>query len=128
MRAAGLSPKLLQTRASKQRAAPQAEFNWDEAPSLDAAAQPPSRSSTLASNPQPTANEPYWRRQYIFAAATMPAGEVGKSVGADLRRLVPKAVWLNGQMLHRAQSLVTHRWVPVTEDTWAAQLQVSLQC
>lgn len=54
----------------------------------------------------------------------MCVGDVGKSVGADLKRMVPDAIWLNGAALHRAQHAVTHTWVPVTDNSWAAALQV----
>ena len=81
--------------------------------------------ATTASTTQPEADLS-WRRQYIFAAATMPSGEVGKSVGADLKRLMPEAVWLQGHALHRAQQLVHHQWLPVDEAHWAAALQVGV--
>ena len=136
MRKAGFSPKSLPSRA------PQPDFQWEEQPNGQPPAKttPPgkatysstsaapsashSRSEEAASTSHAPSEEPYWRRQYIFAAATMPAGEAGKSVGATLKRMVPGAVWLNGRALHRAQALVTHHWVPVTEDAWAAALQV----
>ncbi|KAK9814617.1 hypothetical protein WJX72_008764 [[Myrmecia] bisecta] len=63
-----------------------------------------------------------WKRQYIFVAATMPSG-AGKSVKADLQRLMPDAVWLNSMRLHYAQRGLTHHWVAATEDMWRETLQ-----
>ena len=57
-------------------------------------------------------------------AATMPAGE-GKSVAADLRRMMPGLQWLTGDALHEAQRHVAHTWVPVTRDNWQDALKVA---
>ena len=65
-----------------------------------------------------------WKRQYIFVAATMPAGE-GKSVAADLRCMMPGLQWLTGDALHEAQRHVANTWVPVTRDNWQDALKVA---
>lgn len=57
-------------------------------------------------------------------AATMPAGE-GKSVAADLRRMMPGLQWLTGDALHEAQRHVANTWVPVTRDDWQDALKVA---
>lgn len=64
-----------------------------------------------------------WRRQYVFAGATMPA-EGTKNVADDLRERHPGAVWLAGRTLHQPQAAIQHRWRPVTEATRLATLQV----
>ena len=64
-----------------------------------------------------------WQRQYLFVAATMPAG-AGQTVAGDLGRLFKDLVWLSGPTLHEAQRRVAHAWVAVTEDSWRRALQV----
>ena len=63
-------------------------------------------------------------RQYIFVAATMPAGE-GKSVAADLKRMMPDLQWLTGQSLHEVQPRVSQTWLPITQETRQDALKVS---
>ena len=46
-------------------------------------------------------------------------------MASDLRKYLPDAVWLSGKRLHRPQDKVLHRWLDVTEETWAATLQVT---
>mmetsp|Transcript_19346 Transcript_19346/g.48730 ORF Transcript_19346/g.48730 Transcript_19346/m.48730 type:complete len:625 (+) Transcript_19346:130-2004(+) len=56
----------------------------------------------------------FWRRQYLFVAATMPGGGKG-SAAADLRKRYPDAQWLNGNLLHMTNSLLAHEWEAVTD-------------
>jgi hypothetical protein len=65
-----------------------------------------------------------WRRQYVFVAATMPAGEAGKSVAGNLLRLMPEAKWPNGSRLHKSQRRIQHNWIRVVDTSWRSVLQV----
>lgn len=54
-------------------------------------------------------------KQYIFVAATLP--QAGKSSpGAVLKQKFPAMTWVNGNLLHRHNPTLEHRWVQVTKD------------
>lgn len=54
-------------------------------------------------------------KQYIFIAATLP--QAGKSSpGAVLKLKFPAMTWVSGNLLHRHNPTLEHRWVQVTED------------
>lgn len=70
-------------------------------------------------NPKSDSGEPveelgFWRRQYLFVAATMPSGGKG-SAAADLRKRYPDAQWLNGNLLHMTNESLTHEWASVSD-------------
>lgn len=52
---------------------------------------------------------PYWRRQYVFVAATMPAATYN-DVGTDIQKLYPDATWVATEALHTSKPNVTHAW------------------
>ena len=146
MQSAGFSPQMLTARkapppsqAAPPRRAPPPAANddWDADLAAATSSDSPQPDVSLIRGDHsytgpPSTSQPDsdldWRRQYIFAAATMPAGEAGKSVAAELRKLMPKAVWLQGRALHKGQSAVQHRWVPVAQASWASALQASCWC
>lgn len=47
----------------------------------------------------------YWKRQYMFVAATMPAA-LSADVGTNIKDMYPDAVWLSGDLLHRSKPQV----------------------
>lgn len=54
-------------------------------------------------------------KQYIFVAATLP--QAGKSSpGAVLKLKFPAMTWVHGNLLHRHNPTLEHRWVQVTKD------------
>lgn len=54
-------------------------------------------------------------KQYIFVAATLP--QAGKSSpGAVLKQKFPAMSWIHGNLLHRHNPTLEHRWVQVTKD------------
>lgn len=54
-------------------------------------------------------------KQYIFVAATLP--QAGKSSpAAVLKQKFPSMAWVNGNLLHRHNPTLEHRWVQVTKD------------
>ena len=86
------------------------------------------------------------RRQYVFAAATMPedprmtdagfgAGDGGRKrkdsrrssnsapAGATLRKEFPEAVWVGGFALHRPTPSVEHVWVDLDEDEQEGEVE-----
>jgi hypothetical protein len=63
-----------------------------------------------------------WRRQYVFAGATMPA-EGTKNVADELRERHPGATWLAGRALHQAQAALRHDWRRVDDATRLDVLQ-----
>lgn len=74
MKAAGLKPKHLSGKSSPVQPDAASENVWDDQPHSQPSMQSAmDRSSSPVSTSQPQ-SEPYWRRQYIFAAATMPTG------------------------------------------------------
>ncbi len=52
---------------------------------------------------------PYWRRQYIYAAATMPTATLS-DVGAVIDRMHPDAVWATTDLLHQSKPQLAHAW------------------
>lgn len=58
-----------------------------------------SSSSTSSSDSQAEYG-PYFKRQYLFIAATMPALTKG-DVGVELQKRFPGALWVSGDMLHQ---------------------------
>ncbi len=62
-----------------------------------------------------------FRRQYIFAAATvMSSGK--KTPGAMIKYGFPDAAWIEGRCLHRSVASVNQTWVQATLETRAAAL------
>lgn len=62
-----------------------------------------------------------FRRQYIFAAATvMSSGK--KTPGAMIKYGFPDAVWIEGRRLHRSVASVNQTWIDVTMETRAREL------
>ena len=55
---------------------------------------------------------PYWRRQYVFVAATMPS-ILTADVGSVIQKLYPDAEWITGELLHRSKPQITHEWLQV---------------
>ena len=66
------------------------------------------------------------RRQYLFAAATMPT-HGKKSVGHRIRELFPRAAWLESSLLHfpgSSAKSVKQRWVEVADLAEAGEATV----
>lgn len=61
---------------------------------------------------------PYWRRQYVFAAATMPSITFS-DVGSRITKLYPDAEWLATDALHTSTRRLAHEWVQVRARSWA---------
>ncbi|GFH29778.1 DEAD box RNA helicase CiRH22, partial [Haematococcus lacustris] len=63
--------------------------------------------------PEPPAPDaqfgPYWRRQYVFVAATMPAVTL-HDVGTQIEKLYPDAEWVATPSLHTSKTQVEHAW------------------
>lgn len=55
---------------------------------------------------------PYWRRQYIFVAATMPA-VTSSDVGGEIQHMFPEATWIATDLLHQSKPVVQHSWIEV---------------
>lgn len=64
---------------------------------------------------------PYWRRQYVFAAATMPAITYS-DVGSQIQKAHPDAVWVATELLHTSKPSVEHAWREVSDSTFADTL------
>lgn len=62
---------------------------------------------------------PYWRRQYVFVAATMPA-ITPDDVGSQIERLFPDAKWVASSALHTSKPSVQHTWLEVRAGAAAA--------
>lgn len=63
-------------------------------------------------------------KQYVFVAATLP--QSGKSSpGAVLKQKFPAMTWIHGNLLHRHNPTLEHRWVQVTEDNNLLSLLVA---
>ncbi len=58
----------------------------------------------------PSSFGPYWRRQYLFAAATMPSITFS-DVGNEIQRLFPSLEWLSSEQLHLNNPQVAHSWI-----------------
>lgn len=52
---------------------------------------------------------PYWRRQYIFSAATMPTITFS-DVGSQIQKNYPDAEWVSTELLHVSNPQVEHTW------------------
>ncbi|KAK3255792.1 hypothetical protein CYMTET_35046, partial [Cymbomonas tetramitiformis] len=61
--------------------------------------------------------DPGKRRQYVFAAATVPSSGK-KSVGETLKKLFKKAKWVQGERLHYSSLRLRHHWQKVDEVSW----------
>eukprot|EP00879_Flechtneria_rotunda_P008684 GHRR01009097.1.p1 GENE.GHRR01009097.1~~GHRR01009097.1.p1 ORF type:complete len:519 (+),score=156.17 GHRR01009097.1:211-1767(+) len=83
-------------------------------------------SSSQASSRGHSSYGPYFRRQYLLVAATMPALTKG-DVGVALQKRFKEAAWVSGDMLHQIKPHVQHQWVKVgeqgTEDALVQALQ-----
>lgn len=55
---------------------------------------------------------PYWRRQYVFVAATMPSITLS-DVGSEIERMFPDVQWLSSELLHQSKPQLQHSWVEV---------------
>lgn len=55
---------------------------------------------------------PYWKRQYVFAAATMPSITFS-DVGSRINKLYPEAQWIATDALHTSKRQVSHDWFEV---------------
>jgi hypothetical protein len=55
---------------------------------------------------------PYWKRQYLFVAATMP-NITFSDAGSEIARMFPGAEWLSSGMLHHNKPMVSHSWLKV---------------
>lgn len=64
---------------------------------------------------------PYWKRQYVFAAATMPSITFS-DVGSRIHKLYPDAEWIATDALHTSKRQVAHHWLEVNDDSWGKQL------
>ncbi|KAL6762891.1 P-loop containing nucleoside triphosphate hydrolase protein [Haematococcus lacustris] len=68
--------------------------------------------------PEPPAPDaqfgPYWRRQYVFVAATMPAVTL-HDVGTQIEKLYPDAEWVATPSLHTSKTQVEHAWQQVSD-------------
>ncbi|GIL99171.1 hypothetical protein Vretimale_4395 [Volvox reticuliferus] len=49
---------------------------------------------------------PYWRRQYIFSAATMPTITFS-DVGSQIQKMYPDATWVSTELLHVSKPQVS---------------------
>lgn len=56
---------------------------------------------------------PYWRRQYIYSAATLPAATYS-DVGSAIAKAHPDAVWVSTDLLHSSKPQVEHAWREVS--------------
>ncbi len=63
--------------------------------------------------PSDTQFGPYWRRQYVFAAATMPVATY-MDVGRLIEKFLPNVEWVSSDALHTSKAAVTHSWVEVS--------------
>lgn len=76
-----------------------------------------------ASRPPPEGAKlgPYWKRQYVFVAATMPAVTFS-DVGSQIQHMYPQAEWVSTEALHTSKPNLSHSWVEVTDSTSHAAL------
>jgi cobalamin biosynthesis Mg chelatase CobN len=63
-------------------------------------------SSSSSSEGGSTQYGPYFKRQHLFVAATMPALTKG-DVGTELQKRFPSALWVSGDMLHQVRARAT---------------------
>ncbi|GIL99170.1 hypothetical protein Vretimale_4395 [Volvox reticuliferus] len=64
---------------------------------------------------------PYWRRQYIFSAATMPTITFS-DVGSQIQKMYPDATWVSTELLHVSKPQVTHAWHEVSDESFGMTL------
>ncbi|KXZ56712.1 hypothetical protein GPECTOR_1g641 [Gonium pectorale] len=60
---------------------------------------------------------PYWRRQYIYSAATMPTITYS-DVGSQIQKMHPDAVWVSTELLHQSKPQVQHAWHQVSDESF----------
>ncbi|GFR41287.1 hypothetical protein Agub_g1802 [Astrephomene gubernaculifera] len=60
---------------------------------------------------------PYWRRQYIYSAATMPTITYS-DVGSQIQKMHPDAVWVSTELLHQSKPHLEHKWQEVSDETF----------
>lgn len=70
-----------------------------------------------ASKGDPSTFGPYWRRQYIFCAATMPSVTMS-DVGSEIERMFPTVEWISSELLHQSNTLVEHSWLQVDDSSF----------
>lgn len=96
------------------------------APALLAAGyKPQQQQQQLARTPGPQAASaaPYFKRQYVFVAATMPS-LTKADVGVELAKRFKDASWVSGDLLHRVKPHVTHEWARIEPGAEADALLV----
>jgi hypothetical protein len=64
----------------------------------------------------PSTFGPYWRRQYLFAAATMPSVMMS-DVGNNIQRMFPDIEWVSSELLHQSKPRLQHTWQKVDDAT-----------
>ncbi|GIL43298.1 hypothetical protein Vafri_1083, partial [Volvox africanus] len=64
---------------------------------------------------------PYWRRQYIFSAATMPTITFS-DVGSQIQKMYPDATWVSTELLHLSKPQVAHAWHEVSDESFSMTL------
>eukprot|EP00198_Chlamydomonas_reinhardtii_P014013 XP_001703350.1 predicted protein [Chlamydomonas reinhardtii] len=69
---------------------------------------------------------PYWRRQYIYSAATLPAATYS-DVGSAIAKAHPDAVWVSTDLLHSSKPQVEHAWREVRDDDFTTNLLDSIK-
>eukprot|EP00798_Chlamydomonas_sp_ICE-L_P007804 gene7804-1001_t len=69
---------------------------------------------------------PYWKRQYVFAAATMPSITYSDA-GSEINKLYPDAEWVCTDLLHQSKIKLEHTWVKVDDITWQHELFTAIQ-
>ena len=74
-----------------------------------------------ASKGDPSSFGPYWRRQYVFCAATMPSVTMS-DVGSEIERMFPTVEWISSELLHQSNSSVDHSWIQVEESSFKPSL------
>ena len=52
---------------------------------------------------------PYWHRQYMFVAATMPS-VTWSDAGSEIQKLYPEATWVATELLHQSKASLVHAW------------------
>ena len=61
----------------------------------------------------PAAFGPYWKRQYMFVAATMPSIMLS-DVGSEIQRMFPHLEWVASELLHQSKPRLHHTWLQVS--------------
>lgn len=65
----------------------------------------------------PAAFGPYWKRQYMFVAATMPSIMLS-DVGSEIQRMFPHLEWVASELLHQSKPRLHHAWLQVSAREW----------